>query len=65
MYQFNEGTRVENISNWGLEQFHHRYSDQEKLGRRITKDAIFRFRPKNPATNQGVVGSNPAGRATQ
>ena len=44
MYQFNDGARTENVSNWGLAQFRDRYrGDQVKIGRRITKKAIFHY----------------------
>ena len=43
-YRFADGQRLDNITDWALEQFRENYeSSSSKAGRSITKDAIFHY----------------------
>jgi predicted helicase len=43
IYRYEKGSRLENITDWALEQFRARYEKDMKPKRPLTKDAIFHY----------------------
>jgi predicted helicase len=43
IYRYEKGSRLENITDWALEQFRARYEKDQKPKHTITKDAIFHY----------------------
>ena len=42
-YRYADGHRIDNITDWGLDQFRGHYEGGKALKHRITKDAIFQY----------------------